>query len=420
MRARAWVGLVAACTLAAACRPAGPAPGPARTRMPAAEPLVRVGIAVNTAEVVVGADGPYTVRVAGAETGIAAAPGERWTFTADGAGRLVGRSERGRTVGPTAAVVSVVPRGEGAVVIGPRRYRGTALVRAVGPGRVTAVNVLELEAYLLGVVPEEIGIRPEAEIEAVKAQAVAARTYAIGNLGNREALGFDFYATVADQVYSGLEHEAPVIARAVRETRGEILTYEGVPILAYYHSTCGGRTAAIEEVWPRALVPYLRSVSDAIPGTNRYYCESSNRFRWTQTWRGDELAAILRQTLAEHAGAPAGRVGRIIRLALTGRTPSGRAAGLRVETDAGTYVVRGDSIRWILRPQAGRLLNSTFIELDVAVDGGGVQGASVGGGGWGHGVGMCQTGALGRARAGQSYRQILAAYYPDTRIERIY
>ncbi|HEX7091650.1 MAG TPA: SpoIID/LytB domain-containing protein [Longimicrobiales bacterium] len=388
--------------------------------MPSAEPLVRVGVAVNKAEVVVGADGSYIVRVAGAETGIAAAPGERWTFTADKAGRLVGRGGRGRSVGPTTAVVSVVPRGEGAVVIGQRRYRGTALVRAVGPGRVTAVNVLELEAYLLGVVPEEIGIRPEAEIEAVKAQAVAARTYAIGNLGNREALGFDFYATVADQVYSGLEHEAPVVARAVRETRGEIVTYEGVPILAYYHSTCGGRTAAIEEVWPHAPLPYLRSVSDAIPGTDRYYCESSNRFRWTETWTGSELAAILRRTLVEHAGVPAGRVGRILGLALTGRTPSGRAAGLRVETDAGTYVVRGDSIRWILRPQAGRLLNSTFIELDVAADGGEVQGASVGGGGWGHGVGMCQTGALGRARAGQSYREILAAYYPDTRIERIY
>ncbi len=82
--------------------------------------------------------------------------------------------------------------------------------------------------------------------------------------------------------------------------------------------------------------------------------------------------------------------------------------------------MRGDSIRWVLRPEPGRLLNSSFIELDVAANDGEVSGASVGGAGWGHGVGMCQVGALGRARAGQSYREILRAYYQGTRVERIY
>ena len=421
MTARAALRLAAACTLMAACRPAGPAPRAVRPGLPDSEPRVRVGILVDTPEAVVTAEGPFEIRVSSAERGIEAAAGERWVFTADAAGQVTGQGPGGRRVGPTAAAVSVVPRGDAAVVIGDRRYRGTALIRATGAGRVTAINVLELEAYLLGVVPREIGVRPEEEIEAVKAQAVAARTYAVGNLGNRERLGFDFFATVADQVYGGLADEDPVVSRAVRETRGEIVTYEGLPILAYYHSTCGGRTAAIDEVWPRAPLPYLRSVSDAVPGTrDRYYCETSNRFRWTQTWSGSELTEILRRTLVEYAGAPRDRIGRILGLSLTGRTPSGRAAALRVETDAGTYVVRGDSIRWVLRPEPGRLLNSSFIELDVAANDGGIHGVSVGGAGWGHGVGMCQVGALGRARAGQSYREILQAYYRGTRVERIY
>ena len=421
MKARAALRLAAVCTLVAACRPAGPAPRAVRPGLPDAEPRVRVGILVDTPEVVVTAEGPYEVRVGTAATGIEAAAGERWVFTADAAGQVTGQGPGGRRVGPTAGTVSVVPRGDGVVVIGDRRYRGTALIRAAGAGRVTAINVLDLEAYLLGVVPREIGVRPELEIEAVKAQAVAARTYAVGNLGNRERLGFDFFATVADQVYGGLADEDPVVSRAVFETRGEIVTYEGLPILAYYHSTCGGRTAAIDEVWPRAPLPYLRSVSDAVPGTrDRFYCETSNRFRWTQSWSGSELGEILRRTLVAHAGAPQGRVGRILGLSLTGRTRSGRAAALRVETDAGTYVVRGDSIRWVLRPEPGRLLNSSFIELDVAANDGEVSGASVGGAGWGHGVGMCQVGALGRARAGQSYREILRAYYQGTRVERIY
>src|SRR5690606_41040990 len=126
--------------------------------------------------------------------GIEAAAGERWVFTADAAGQVTGQGPGGRRVGPTAGTVSVVPRGDGVVVIGDRRYRGTALIRAAGAGRVTAINVLDLEAYLLGVVPRERGVRPELAIAAVKAQAVAARAYAVGSLGRRRRRGADVCA----------------------------------------------------------------------------------------------------------------------------------------------------------------------------------------------------------------------------------
>jgi stage II sporulation protein D len=265
------------------------------------------------------------------------------------------------------------------------------------------------------VVPLEIGVRPEAEIAAVKAQAVAARTYAVGNMGGRPAQGFDFYATVADQVYGGLDREDPLTSRAVAETRGQVLTYDGEPIVAYYHSTCGGRTSALEDVWPwrDGARPYLRSVSDERPGGGAY-CDGSNRYRWTVSWTGDRLAEIL-------GGVFETNVSRVRDVEIRGRTESGRVERLAVTFDGRTVTVPGDSLRWVLRPEPGRILNSALLfELHEAHEDGALSELTVEGGGWGHGVGMCQWGAIGRARAGQDYPEILTTYYPGTRLRKLY
>lgn len=405
------------------CRPAGPPPtaAPPSAGLPRAEPVVRVGLAVDVAEVVVGAEAPFEIVGVGGEVLARSSAGETWTFTADAERRVVGRTGAGRRVGPSAAPVRVQVRGgTSPVLIGGQPYRGGALIRSSAPGRVTAINVLELEEYLLGVVPLEIGARPVAELEAVKAQAVAARTYAVGHLGGREARGFDFFATVADQVYGGFAKEDPVTSRAVRETRGEIVSYDGLPILAYYHSTCGGRTASIEEVWQhRAPVPYLKSVSDEIEGQKgRYYCESSNRFRWTVSWTGEQLREILANGLTARRGGNAVR--RVEDVHVTGRTRSGRVEAIEIRTDGGTYRIQGDSIRWILKPPANTGLNSTLFVLDQEKRGGEVRSLQAKGGGWGHGIGMCQMGAIGRARAGQRYDEILTTYYRGTKVIRLY
>jgi stage II sporulation protein D len=291
-------------------------------------------------------------------------------------------------------------------------------VFAAGEGRVTAANVVALEQYLLGVVPAEI---PSLEVEAVKAQAVAARTYAVRNMGRREARGFDLFATVADQVYGGLEVEDPMATRAVTETRGEILTYRGSPIMAYYHSTCGGRTAAIDEVWDDPPEPYLVSVSDEIPGTGGYYCEASNRFRWIERWSGPELSRILSEGMREQMGVTANdHALRVSDIEVVGRTPSGRAAAIEIRADGETVRAEGDSIRWVLRPEPDRILNSTLFSLETVREAGEVVHLEAHGGGWGHGIGMCQMGAIGRASAGQGYREILGAYYRGAEVVRIY
>lgn len=413
---RVALALAGLAAILAACAPAGPPPV-VRTRLPDEEPTVRVGVAVNTTEIEVSAPSRFEIGEPGRSPAVKAAAGERWLFTADDDGRLVARGAGGRRIGPFQGPVRVrVQNGDQPVEIGGRPYRGGAIIRAAGPGRVTAVNVLALEEYLMGVVPLEIGPRPAAEIEAVKAQAVAARTYAISHLGGRESLGFDFYATVSDQVYGGRSSEHDVTSRAVRETRGEILTYDGAPILAYYHSTCGGRTAAIDEVWRSPRVPYLVSISDRVEGEDEvYYCEISNRFRWSERWSGQALRDVLTRTLGRRDRP----IERIDEIRITGHTASGRAKALRIVADGETHVIEPpDSIRRVLQPELGRMLNSSLFVLDRSADD--AEGVVVHGGGWGHGIGMCQMGAIGRARAGQDYRRILATYYRGTKIERLY
>jgi stage II sporulation protein D len=405
----AWIALLAV----GGCTVAGPRAGeqPPIPDLPVAddeEPAVRVGLAVGSQAAELTGTAPLGL-TDDAGTVLTEGTGP-WTIRRDG-DRVRAEDAGGRSVAAERLIAR--PDGQGQVRVDGTGYHGAVAFHA-GEDGITVVNLLDLETYLLGVVPLEIGAgRPPEEVEAVKAQAIAARTYAIRHLGRRDELGFDYWGTVMDQAYGGADAEDEVASRAVRETRGEVLVHEGEPIEAYYHSTCGGRTAALEEVWSGAPRDYLQSVSDRRPDGG-WYCESSNRFRWTQEWSAETLRSTLTQALGQRGHD--GRVTDIEAITVTGRTPSGRAEAIRIRTNLGEEVVRGDSIRWVLRPSPDRILNSSAIDL-VDRPGGGLM---VEGAGWGHGIGMCQIGALGRARDGHSYREILLTYYPGTRIVRLY
>src|SRR5678815_5692577 len=140
-----------------------------------------------------------------------------------------------------------------------KTYRGVLEVFGNARNTLTIVNELPLEEYLLGVVPNELSPSTFGQIEALKAQAVAARTYAIRNMGQSKQEGYDICNTDACQVYMGAGTEDPLSTQAVRETRGMIATYNGQPINALYSSTCGGRTEASENIFQEKL-PYLVSV----------------------------------------------------------------------------------------------------------------------------------------------------------------
>ena len=427
-RGGAWTRWRAAAALAVLALASGcgkPAWSPARS-IPATlhnEPSVRVGVVVDRDSASVSATGQF--RVIGPDGSIVAVvdSGRVWhAYPGSGAQDLrLARPDRPDPVRLTGPVEIRPEQRSTLVVIGARRYRGEARIMRGSTG-VTVVNVVPMEAYLLSVVALELGFKDPAARQAVMAQAVAARTYAIKNRGRREALGFDLYPTDADQMYTGVEPESPEVDDAVGRTTGQILTYNGQPIEALFHSTCGWSTEAVEQVFQNsAPVPYLRAVSDRYGrGPRDYYCAASPKFRWTEQWDAATLTAILSQTLPAVAGARAATLGRVTNIQVTRTTPTGRVAELTITTTDGTFVVPGYHVRDVLRPAGGGQLNSTLLQLHVERQGGNLTRVVAAGAGYGHGVGMCQFGAVGRSRAGQSYRQILATYYHGTKLERAY
>jgi len=305
------------------------------------------------------------------------------------------------------------------VTVNGRPYRGQVEVYAHN-GALVAVNIVDMEAYLRGVVTVEMGPRPRSEMAALEAQAIVSRTYAMMNRGRFRADGYDLRASVTDQAYLGVDRESSEANDAVARTTGLVVTYRGRLASVFFHSTCGYSTAAPEEAFRSVQpVPYLRPVSDRRP-SGGYYCDMSPRFRWTVEWEGGELHDILRRTLPAVLGVDQPAVDVVRYVYVHGMGPSRRVTELRARVGSGEIPVFGPDIRRVLETPEGRVLGSSAIEVAVASAGDTVEHLRVSGAGWGHGVGMCQWGAVGRARAGQSSETILTTYFPGTKIERWY
>lgn len=305
----------------------------------------------------------------------------------------------------------------GLVELNGQPYHGAIEVDRGADG-VRVINVVGLEDYLVGVVQAEIGARPIEDREAVRAQAVVARTYALRNRGRWEADGFDLLAGVASQVYRGAAGEDSLTRAAVAATTGEVLMYGDDLIDAFYSSTCGGETESGSAVFPGADRPYLRAQPD-VDANGRAWCAISPRFQWSRRWTGAQLMAVLRRTLAAE-GLPTERAGDLREARVLNRTPAGHIAALELVGARGRTVVQGAAIRRVLAPPGGGLLESSDFTIRIGRRGGRVEHVEIEGRGYGHGVGLCQWGAIGRARAGQGYSEILLSYFPGTDLRRIY
>lgn len=305
-------------------------------------------------------------------------------------------------------------------------YRGAIRVMK-SPQRwgLTVVNVVPVEEYLYGVVGKEMS--PSWHREALKAQAVAARTYAISHKNYFASRGFDMTDDTSSQIYAGINGESPSVIAAVDATRGEILTYGGKPIDAFFCSTAGGWTENSENVWG-SRIPYLRGVSD----------DSSRMpsYRWSVTTTPEKLAANLTT-----AGKGVGKV-RSITLSPLGKRPmavsdrgvSGRVLSMTVNGSAGSVRVTGNAFQSIYGlkstlfdfsqggavpdPDSGRKGRSATMTVKAGVP------ITIYGYGWGHGLGMSQYGAYQMAQehgsADTYYRTILTHYYTGTRLEKLY
>lgn len=413
---------VAACSAAVASRAprdGTPAPAAASVRVPgprdASRRVVRIALGETRPRVRVSAAHGWRIYAADGVTVVALTnPGEQWIL--ERAGRAItARREDSHPVTAREEVLIARPDDDrGTVEVEGVPYRGELVVRTHGDG-LLVVNRVGMDDYLRGVVPREIGTEAPADAAAVEAQAVTARSYAVTHLAD-SARPYDMVATVGDQVYGGARAETAVGDAAVARTTGLVLLYGGQVVNAPYHSTCGGSTAEPQDVWRSGPVPYLQRVSDRVPGTDRYYCDWAAKYRWSRTYSGGEVRQNLLRYLRTMAGGRRPSIGVVRDVRVVEVTPAGRVATLAVDTDGRTIVLRGNEMRQALRTASGEMLWSTYFSVDAVRGREGLERLALRGGGNGHGVGMCQTGAIGRARAGQDVRTILQTYYPGTTV----
>ena len=275
-----------------------------------------------------------------------------------------------------------------------RRYRGFLTVRREPEGTLRVVNTVALEPYLYGVIPAEIG--SDVPLEAMKAQAVAARTYALKNRGKLAREGFDLDDTTRCEGYLGVDGETPLSNGAVDDTRGLVLAYAGRLIDAPYSTDSGGMTAD-------GGCAYLRPVKDCNERDGKDYAAGGKYHTWSRTFTPAQLASAL-------ARDPRTRVGRFASLALDGLDVSGRVTTATVAGADGTLkTVSGPDLRQILGYD---VLRSTRLTLTRTATGD----YQFDGKGWGHGLGMSQDGAVSMAGPPyrKTYRQILGHYYVGT------
>lgn len=312
-----------------------------------------------------------------------------------------------------------------------RTYRGRLVLTPDRTGHLAAVNAVDAETLLKGLVPSEIYV--DAPPAALQSQATVARGELFAKLGNRHTADpFMVCADVHCQVYKGLTREDPRTSRAVDETRGRMLFADGGLVDSVYGANCGGHTESGGAVWQGSGHEYLKGVPDVPEGQATYagertddavrrfvtappagaFCGSTKYGKDSFRWRKFVSAAEARAGVKEQTGTDPGDVKGLRALE---RGVSGRVTRLEVAGTAGTIVL---SPELRIRKALGGLRSSLFV-VDDAVEGG-QRGFAFTGGGFGHGVGMCQVGAIGRAQSGQGYEQILKAYYPGSELLQIY
>jgi stage II sporulation protein D len=295
-------------------------------------------------------------------------------------------------------------------------YNGSIYLQPASEDAVFLINKLLLEDYLRGVVPSEIPAINQDEFEAIKAQSICARTYALTRIEKQHNLFYDVEATIDDQVYSGVDRHLALADLAIKETAGVIVTYNNEPATIYYHSTCGGRLESAENVWPVGPISYLEGGIDAVGDI--YSCSVSPFFRWLQTISFYELDSLFEQQYQKsRLKNPVEDTTELhIDIQVMKRNSSGRVSDLQITYADTTVFLSGYQIRHFFKDNNGRSLPSNLFYLTQDDD----STLTIHGGGYGHGVGMCQFGALYMARHGFMHYHIINKYFPGTKLIRKY
>lgn len=296
------------------------------------------------------------------------------------------------------------------------QYFGNISLRKEKDTELSFINVLDLETYLNGVVPSEMPSSKPGYLEALKAQAICARTYALKKMVSRKNEPFDLFADVWDQVYRGLSAETALASQAVHATAGDVLMFNDSLATVFYHSTCGGLTESVQSVWPGYNYPYLQSSKDIIG--SEFACTVSPLYRWQRSFSLSDLDSVfnlkyhksfLKQTVKDTTSLT-------LKTQVLSRTPQGRVQQMRISYGDTVVTLQGYDIRRFFSTQKEGDLRSRFFSIfstDSAI--------TIRGGGYGHGVGMCQWGALNMSEKGFKYYDILVnKYFKGTYLKKVY
>lgn len=366
-------------------------------------PTVKIAILSGAKEIRISSPDPYLLR--SGSKGKYESSLKEWILLDD---KLVDREEN-KLIRDISFPLVVIPKET--FFINGREYRGTLSIHKTSNGYL-AVNEVNLEDYLKGVVACEIGGLSKNRIEAIKAQAVAARTYAISNLGKHKSRGYDLESSSQDQVYRGVEAERELTNKACEETSGMVLMYKGKIINAMYHSTCGGKTEDIHFRFTNKKVPYLTSVRDnkrKLFRSSKPFCFKSPWYVWRRLWILKTFNEMLTNGISYFFNIHPDSVGAIRTIKINKRSRTGRILDLTIKTESGAYEISGSDMRRLFS------LPSTNFEIIKRSNY-----AKIRGKGYGHGIGMCQWGAIGMAKSGYKYQNILRHYYKGTRVKKIY
>jgi len=373
-------------------------------------PLVRVRLGRDARLVAVAVKGPW--RLTGGEGEVASGKSLDWTqVTAVGGNVVFGR------IATVNGPVELAGAGDAPVQVSQavggkarrRSYRGTLRMAPTAGGAVRLVNVLPMEAYLAGVLANEL--YPSWHVEAYKAQAIAARTYALVDRNARRRYDYDVQDSQGSQVYGGADTETATAWEAVEATWGVVATCRSADgkhalFKTYYHSTCGGDTAPAGSAFGGSTAGPL------VGGTKCTYCRKSPKYRWPAVvLTKRHVSDVLRRSGSATLTA-LGDVWRVEVAARTGR--GGRAQRIRIVDTAGKSVLlRAGYLRILVG--ASKVPSTWFTSEDR-----GDRIALTDGRGYGHGVGLCQWGAQYLAAHGKTGEEILRYYYPGSELVRVY
>jgi len=365
---------------------------------PEGEVLIRIALQRRQPKAVV--YGSYNISVWDKSHKSTILPGESWSILPAGSG-LTAETNRGTAIEGIEGRIRLWSADE--YFINQKRVKGAVEIRREKDQGLLIIAEMPLEEYLPGVLASEIGGLADKTPEAAMAQAIISRSYAFARIGAKPESYYDIEAGTSHQCFDLDNIASLTIKRAVRDTKGKGLAFRGRAISPNFHSTCGGRTARPSEVWNARDedFPYLESVEDR-------WCSISPRYTWSDTILAEELAGRIfpgRQTVIKD-----------VKVLQSGK--SGRSVSLLVSTSAGDTVLTKAAVRNGMRDKP---LLSTWFDLEnIRNFEGNIEKIIVSGKGFGHGVGLCQWGAIGMARAGKSYKSILKHYYKGVEIDNIY